>query len=70
MGAAVVERANSHGANLIVVTGDTIDGSLAARREDVEPLQDQLAADGVYVIPGNHEYFFNHRAWMAHYAEM
>jgi uncharacterized protein len=29
---AVVERANSLGANLIVVTGDLIDGSLAARR--------------------------------------
>jgi hypothetical protein len=24
----------------------------------------------VYVIPGNHEYFFGYRAWMAHYAAM
>lgn len=67
---AVVERANGLGANLIVVTGDLIDGSLAARRGDVEPLRDLRAADGVYVIPGNHEYFFSYRAWMAHYAEM
>ena len=67
---AVVERANGLGANLIVVTGDLIDGSLAARRADVEPLRDLRAADGVYVIPGNHEYFFGYRAWMAHYAEM
>ena len=67
---AVVERANGLGANLIVVTGDLIDGSLAARRADVEPLRDLRAADGVYVIPGNHEYFFSYRAWMAHYAEM
>jgi uncharacterized protein len=67
---AVVERVNGLGANLIVVTGDLIDGSLALRRADVEPLRDLRAADGVYVIPGNHEYFFSYRAWMAHYAEM
>jgi uncharacterized protein len=67
---AVVERANGLGAKLIVVTGDLIDGSLAARRADVEPLRDLRAADGVYVIPGNHEYFFSYRDWMAHYAEL
>jgi uncharacterized protein len=67
---AVVERANGLGASLIVVTGDLIDGTLAARRSDVEPLRDLRAVDGVYVIPGNHEYFFDYRAWMAHFASM
>jgi hypothetical protein len=67
---AVVARANDLGANLIVVTGDLIDGSLASRRADVEPLRDLHAPDGVYVIPGNHEYFFSYRDWMAHYAEI
>jgi predicted MPP superfamily phosphohydrolase len=67
---AVVERANGLGANLIVVTGDLIDGTLAARRGDVEPLRDLRAEDGVYVIPGNHEYFFGYRSWMAYYAAM
>jgi predicted MPP superfamily phosphohydrolase len=67
---AVVERANGLGAKLIVVTGDLIDGSLSARRADVEPLRDLRAADGVYVIPGNHEYFFDYRAWMGHFAAM
>jgi hypothetical protein len=67
---AVVERANSLGASLIVVTGDLIDGSLAARRADIEPLRDLRAPDGVYVIPGNHEYFFGYQEWMAHYAAM
>ncbi len=67
---AVVDRANALGANLIVVTGDLIDGTLAARRADVEPLRDLRAADGIYVIPGNHEYFFGDRAWMAHFTAM
>ncbi len=65
---AVVARANALGADLIVVTGDLIDGSLTMRRADVEPLRGLRAADGVIVIPGNHEYFFGYRAWMAHYA--
>jgi predicted MPP superfamily phosphohydrolase len=67
---AVVERANKLGANLIVVTGDLIDGTLALRLADVEPLRDLRAPDGVYVIPGNHEYFFGYRTWMTHYAAM
>jgi predicted MPP superfamily phosphohydrolase len=67
---AVVDRSNALGVDLIAITGDLIDGPLAARRADVAPLQELRAADGVYVIPGNHEYFFDYRAWMDHYAAM
>ncbi|MCE4225555.1 metallophosphoesterase [Methylobacterium sp. C25] len=63
---AMVERANASGVDLIVVTGDFIDGSLEMRRADVEPLRDLHAPDGVYAIPGNHEYFFDYAAWMRH----
>ena len=61
---AVVDRTNAAGADLIVVTGDFIDGSVDMRRNDVEPLRQLRASDGVYAIPGNHEYFFDYRAWM------
>lgn len=64
----VVARSNALGVDLVVITGDLIDGSLAARRADVEPLRDLRAPDGVWLIPGNHEYFFEYRAWMRHYA--
>ncbi|WP_019904824.1 metallophosphoesterase [Methylobacterium sp. 77] len=66
----VVERSTALGVDLIVVTGDLIDGSLAARRADVEPLRELCAPDGVWVIPGNHEYFFEYAAWMRHYADL
>lgn len=66
----VVSRSNALGVDLIVVTGDLIDGSLAARRTDVEPLRDLRAPDGVWVIPGNHEYFFGYDEWMRHFAGM
>uniref|UniRef100_UPI0035CC23E9 metallophosphoesterase n=1 Tax=uncultured Sphingomonas sp. TaxID=158754 RepID=UPI0035CC23E9 len=65
---AVVARANASAVDLIVVTGDFIDGSVAMRRADVAPLRDLRAADGVYGIPGNHEYFFDYAAWMRHLA--
>ena len=66
----VVARSNALGADLIVVTGDFIDGTLAARRADVEPLRHLRAPDGVYAVPGNHEAFFGYRAWMEHLAGM
>ena len=65
---AVVDRANASEVDLIVVTGDFIDGSVAMRRADVAPLRDLHAPDGVYAIPGNHEYFFDYGAWMRHLA--
>lgn len=67
---AVVTRSNAAGADLIVVTGDFIDGSVQMRRDDVEPLSHLHAPDGVYAIPGNHEYFFDYRAWMRQLSKM
>jgi predicted MPP superfamily phosphohydrolase len=64
---AVVDNANQLGVDLIVITGDLIDGTLENRRHDVKPLRDLHAPDGVYVIPGNHEYFFDHQVWMDHF---
>ncbi len=67
---AVVDRSNQAGADLIVVTGDFIDGSVEMRRADIAPLGQLQAPDGVYAIPGNHEYFFSYPAWMRHLAGM
>jgi len=68
--AAMVERAMSLKADLIVVTGDVIDGSLAHRRLDVAPLRGLAAPDGVWAITGNHEYFFHQAIWTAHLASL
>lgn len=67
---AVVTAANGLGADLIVVTGDLIDGSVSNRTLDIEALRDLTAPDGVYVIPGNHEYFFDNEAWMQHFVSL
>lgn len=63
----VVARTNALNADLIVVTGDLIDGSVEARTSDIAPLARLKARDGVFTIPGNHEYFFGYEEWMAYY---
>ena len=67
---AVVERSNALGVDLIAITGDLIDGTIDARRADIEPLRDLRATDGVHVISGNHEYIFGYDSWMAHFAAL
>lgn len=64
---AIVEITNEQRPDLIVITGDLIDGDLHARHSDVQPLAKLQASDGVLTIPGNHEYYFGHDAWMKRY---
>jgi predicted MPP superfamily phosphohydrolase len=66
----IVAKTNALDADLIVITGDFIDGSVLRRRDDVAPLSELRARDGVYAIPGNHEYFFEYQEWMGHLATM
>ncbi|EIM28989.1 metallophosphoesterase [Microvirga lotononidis] len=67
---AMVMQSNALDVDMIVVTGDLIDGSFDARDRDVEPLRDLHAKDGVWVVPGNHEYFFGYEEWMRQYANL
>ncbi|MDG6094302.1 metallophosphoesterase [Acetobacter sp. AN02] len=62
----VVERTNAAGADLIVITGDFIDGPVSARAEAVAPLKNLTAPDGVLAIPGNHEYLSGYGSWIQH----
>ncbi|TPW34487.1 metallophosphoesterase [Oecophyllibacter saccharovorans] len=63
--AQVVARVNAARPDMVVVTGDFIDGSVAMRRQDVAGLAALQAPDGVFGVPGNHEYGFDYGAWMA-----
>lgn len=56
--------------DMILITGDVIDGTAAARREDVEPLSGLRARDGVFGVLGNHEYYFGWREWTARLEEL
>ncbi|MDQ0564138.1 putative MPP superfamily phosphohydrolase [Rhizobium mesoamericanum] len=67
---AVVKKANELKTDLIVVTGDFIDGHLENRRADVAPLAQLQAPDGIFAIPGNHEYYFGYDDWIAYDASL
>ena len=63
--AAIVERVNALDADIVVITGDLVDGSVAALREHVAPLADLRAKRGVYFVTGNHEYYSGADEWIA-----
>lgn len=62
---AVVEKTNALKPDLILITGDLVDGTPENRAADVAPLRDLKARLGVLAIPGNHEYYSDFLAWKA-----
>jgi hypothetical protein len=64
---AVVAKANAANADLVVCTGDIVDGSPRRRRRDVEPLKELKAKDGVYYVTGNHEFYGDREGWKVQY---
>lgn len=67
---AVVAQTNALAPDLIVISGDLIDGTTAARRADVAPLASLAAKDGVFAVAGNHEYYADYEPWMRRFAEL
>lgn len=61
---AVVDKTNALKPDLILITGDLVDGSPRARVDDVQPLKDLRARYGVFAIPGNHEYYVDYVHWL------
>lgn len=66
----VVDKVNALNPDLIVITGDLIDGYVHELRPHVAPLADLKARDGVYFATGNHEYYWGGEEWMEHLDEL
>jgi predicted MPP superfamily phosphohydrolase len=62
----VVRETNALAPDMIVITGDLVDGTVEQLRELVEPLRQLVAKDGVFFVTGNHEYYSGADAWIAH----
>ncbi len=63
---AIVRETNDLAADMVVITGDLVDGSVDQLRDLVEPLRDLRAKDGVFFVTGNHEYYSGADEWIAH----
>jgi len=67
---AVVDRINALEPDLVLFTGDTVDGIPARRAGSVAPLKDLRARYGVFGCAGNHEYYGNYAAWMRTFPDL
>ena len=61
----VVAEVNELKPDLVVITGDLVDGSVAELREQVAPLAKLSAKHGVFFVTGNHEYYSGADEWIA-----
>jgi predicted MPP superfamily phosphohydrolase len=60
----IVARVNALQADLIAVTGDLVDGTVASLRAHTAPLGELKARHGGYVVTGNHEYYSGADEWI------
>jgi len=60
----VVQRTNDLAPDLVAITGDLVDGSVAELQKAVRALGKLRAKHGVFFVTGNHEYFSGARAWV------
>ncbi|MEZ4410213.1 MAG: metallophosphoesterase [Polyangiales bacterium] len=66
----LVSRCNALDPDVVVITGDLVDGSVAELAEHVAPLRGLRAREGVFFVTGNHEYYSGVDEWLAHLGGM
>ena len=62
---AIVDSVNRMAPDLVAITGDLVDGSVAELGAHVAPLADLRARHGSFFVTGNHEYYSGAAAWVA-----
>lgn len=60
----VVRKVNALEPDIVAITGDLIDGSVADLGSAVAPLGDIRATLGTYFVTGNHEYYSGADSWL------
>jgi len=60
----VVRRTNALNPDIILLTGDIVEGRFGSERGDVQVLAGLRARLGVYMVTGNHEYYSGVHEWL------
>jgi len=60
----IVRRCNALSPDVVVITGDLVEGRFGSGREDTLPLAGLRARQGVFMVTGNHEYYSGLRQWL------
>ena len=68
--AAIVARVNTLDADLVAITGDVVDGSVAQLARHTAPLAALRARHGSALVTGNHEYYSGADAWVAEFRRL
>lgn len=66
----VVRRTNALSPDVVVITGDMIDGLPGVLHDEIKPLADLRARYGVFGVTGNHEYYYDARGWLKELADL
>lgn len=66
----LVAKTNAMEPDIVAITGDLVDGSVAHLGALLEPLSRLRARHGVYFVTGNHEYFSGAAEWVEHLATL
>ncbi len=61
----IVDRVNALNADMVAVTGDLVDGSVADLAVHVAPLAGMKSRHGTFFVTGNHEYYSGAQGWIA-----
>ena len=61
----VVTAVNALDADMVAITGDLVDGSVAELQADIAPLAQLRSRHGSFFVTGNHEYYSGAPAWVA-----
>lgn len=67
---ALVDDINAAKPDLVVLTGDLVDGSVAVLREHVAPFASVQATFGTFLVTGNHEYLSDAAPWVEHWRSL
>ncbi len=67
---AIVTAVNGLGVDMVAVTGDLVDGTVADLAHHVAPLSALSSTHGTYFVTGNHEYYSGAHAWIVELRRM